>query len=117
VSTSVEQLASAYTRASRTLESFTVANDEASNYGEQLGKVSKNLAALNAAYELQLQGSNEHLKATNTLYEGIQQILGNLNESMDDTRRYRSEISNLASNLEQLNTVYGNMLTAMNVRR
>jgi gliding motility-associated protein GldL len=117
VSSSVEQLASAYTRASRTLESFTTANDEASNYGEQLGKVSKNLAALNAAYELQLQGSNEHLKATNTLYEGIQQILGNLNESMDDTRRYRSEISNLASNLEQLNTVYGNMLTAMNVRR
>src|ERR1044071_1851303 len=117
VSSSVEQLASAYTRASRTLESFSVANDEASNYSEQLSKVSKNLSALNAAYELQLQGSNEHLKATNTLYEGIQQILGNLNESMDDTRRYRSEINNLASNLEQLNTVYGNMLTAMNVRR
>lgn len=117
VSNSVETLASAYTRASRTLESFAVANDEASNYSEQLGKVSKNLSALNAAYELQLQGSSEHLKATNTLYEGIQQILGNLNESMDDTRKYRSEISNLATNLEQLNTVYGNMLTAMNVRR
>jgi gliding motility-associated protein GldL len=117
VSSSVEQLANAYTRASRTLESFSVANDEASNYSEQLSKVSKNLSALNAAYELQLQGSSEHLKATNTLYEGIQGILGNLNESMDDTRRYRSEISNLATNLEQLNTVYGNMLTAMNVRR
>jgi gliding motility-associated protein GldL len=117
VNSSVDQLANAYTRASRTLESFSVANDEASNYSEQLGKVSKNLSALNAAYELQLQGSNEHLKATNTLYEGIQGILGNLNESMDDTRRYRTEINNLASNLEQLNTVYGNMLTAMNVRR
>jgi hypothetical protein len=117
VSSSVDTLANAYTRASRTLESFSVANDEAHNYSEQLGKVSKNLSALNAAYELQLQGSSEHLKATNTLYEGIQQILGNLNESMDDTRKYRSEISNLASNLEQLNTVYGNMLTAMNVRR
>lgn len=117
VSSSVDQLANAYTRASRTLESFSVANDEASNYSEQLSKVSKNLSALNAAYELQLQGSNEHLKATNTLYEGIQTILGNLNESVDDTRRYRSEISTLATNLEQLNTVYGNMLTAMNVRR
>ena len=57
------------------------------------------------------------MKATNTMYEGIQTILGNLNDSMDDTRKYRSEISNLATNLEQLNTVYGNMLTAMNVRR
>lgn len=117
VSSSVEQLAGAYTRASRTLESFALANEESQNYNDQLGKISKNLSALNAAYELQLQGSNEHLKATNTLYEGIQTILTNLNESVDDTRRYRSEINNLATNLEALNTVYGNMLTAMNVRR
>ena len=72
VSSSVDQLANAYTRASRTLESFSVANDEAHNYSEQLGKVSKNLSALNAAYELQLQGTSEHMKATNTMYEGIQ---------------------------------------------
>ncbi len=117
VSSSVDQLANAYTRASRTLEAFAVAGDESSNYSDQLGKVSKNLSALNAAYELQLQGSSEHMKATNSLYEGIQVILGNLNESADDTRKYRSEISNLATNLEQLNSVYGNMLTAMNVRR
>lgn len=117
VSSSVDQLAGAYTRASRTLESFAVANEESQNYNEQLGKISKNLSALNAAYELQLQGSNDHLKATNTLYEGITTILSNLNESVDDTRRYRSEINNLATNLEALNTVYGNMLTAMNVRR
>lgn len=117
VSSSVEQLAGAYTRASRTLETFAIANEESQNYNEQLGKISKNLSALNAAYELQLQGSNEHLKATNTLYEGINTILSNLNESVEDTRRYRSEINNLATNLEALNTVYGNMLTAMNVRR
>lgn len=117
VSSSVDQLAGAYSRASKTLESFASANEESANYNEQLGKVSKNLSALNAAYELQLQGSNEHLKATNTLYEGIQTVLANLNSSVDDTQRYRSEINNLASNLEALNTVYGNMLTAMNVRK
>jgi gliding motility-associated protein GldL len=117
VSSSVDSLADAYSRASKTLESFAVANDEAASYNDQLSKVSKNLSALNAAYELQLQGSNEHLKATNVLYEGIQSILSNLNESVEDTRKYRSEINNLAENLEALNTVYGNMLTAMNVRR
>ncbi|CAN5907098.1 gliding motility protein GldL [soil metagenome] len=117
VSSSVDQLAGAYSRASKTLESFASANEESENYNEQLGKVSKNLSALNAAYELQLQGSNDHLKATNTLYEGIQTVLQNLNSSVDDTQRYRSEISNLATNLEALNNVYGNMLTAMNVRK
>jgi gliding motility-associated protein GldL len=117
VNSSVEQLAGAYSRASRTLESFATANEESANYNQQLGKISKNLSALNAAYELQLQGSNEHLKATNTLYEGIHQILANLNDTMDDTAKYRQEIGNLAQNLEALNNVYGNMLTAMNVRR
>lgn len=117
VNSSVDQLANAYGRASKTLETFAVANEESENYSEQLGKISKNLSALNAAYELQLQGSNEHLRATNSLYEGIGKVLGNLNESLNDTQRYRSEINNLASNLEQLNTVYGNMLNAMNVRR
>jgi len=117
VSSSVDQLAGAYSRASKTLEAFAAGQEESENYSQQLGKISKNLSSLNAAYELQLQGSNEHLKATNTLYEGIQTILTNLNDSMDDTRRYRSEISSLATNLEALNTVYGNMLTAMNVRR
>ncbi len=117
VSGSVEQLAGAYGRAAKTLESFALANEESANYNDQLGKISKNLSALNAAYELQLQGSNEHLKATNTLYEGIGRVLSNLNESLDDTQKYRNEINNLATNLEQLNTVYGNMLTAMNVRR
>jgi gliding motility-associated protein GldL len=117
VSSSVDQLAGAYGRAAKTLESFALANEESQNYNEQLGKISKNLSALNAAYELQLQGSNEHLKATNTLYEGIGRVLSNLNESLDDTTKYRQEINTLATNLEQLNTVYGNMLTAMNVRR
>lgn len=117
VSSSVDQLAGAYSRASKTLESLAIANDDSVTYSEQLGKVSKNLSALNAAYELQLQGSNDHLKATNSLYEGINTVLTNLNESVDDTRKYRTEINSLATNLEALNTVYGNMLTAMNVRK
>jgi len=117
VSSSVDQLAGAYSRASKTLEAFAAGQEESENYSQQLGKISKNLSSLNAAYELQLQGSNEHLKATNSLFEGIQNILTNLNDSMDDTRKYRTEISTLATNLEALNNVYGNMLTAMNVRR
>ncbi len=117
VSSSVDQLAGAYSRASKTLETLAIANDDSITYSEQLGKVSKNLSALNAAYELQLQGSNDHLKATNSLYEGINTVLTNLNESVDDTRKYRTEINSLATNLEALNNVYGNMLTAMNVRK
>jgi gliding motility-associated protein GldL len=81
--------------------------------GEEINKMSKNLTSLNASYELQLQGSNEHLKATNKMYESINSLMANLTESVEDTRRYKQEVSALANNLEQLNRVYGNMLTAI----
>ena len=77
---------------------------------------SKNLSALNASYELQLQGSQEHLEATNKFYAGIEDMMKSLESSVEDTRRYKDEIATLSKQLSALNTVYGNMLSAMNVK-
>ena len=85
-------------------------------YKDQVVTAGKNLAALNAVYELQLQDSNEHLKQTSRFYEGINELMGNLNASLDDTRKYRDEVAHLAQNLSKLNTVYGNMLSAMTIK-
>jgi gliding motility-associated protein GldL len=84
--------------------------------GDSLAQVSKNLNALNATYELQLQGSQSHLEATNKFYGGLADLMQNLHDSVDDTKKYRQEMSTLSTNLTALNTVYGNMLSAMNVR-
>jgi gliding motility-associated protein GldL len=75
--------------------------------------VSKNLAQLNAIYELELQDTNSHLKTMNKFYGSITQAMNNLTESVEDTKRYKTEISDLAKNLSNLNQVYGNMLSAM----
>jgi gliding motility-associated protein GldL len=109
----VSTLSDSYSKAAESLMGLTVNNDESTNFGDQIVKVSKNLAALNASYELQLQGSNEHLKATSKFYDGLSDLMKNLNDSVDDTRRYKEQIAQLSSNLESLNTIYGNMLTAM----
>lgn len=113
----VNDLSSSYSKASESLMGLSMSTSDSQNFGEQLNKVSKNLTALNSVYELQLKGSEEHLRATNKMYESIEQVMSNLSASMDDTKRYKQEISVLAQNLESLNTVYGNMLTAMNVRK
>lgn len=86
------------------------------SYSEQLGIMNKNLTALNAVYELQLQGTNQQIEATKTLYGGLDEIMLNLKQSADDTKRYREEISKLSHNLSAMNTVYGNMLAAMNFK-
>lgn len=118
---SANQLAGSYSKATKALEDFSNSNtgsyQEAQTYAEQLNKVAKNLSALNASYELQLQGSQDHLSATSKLYSGIEDLMGNLNASIDDTKRYRSEIENLSTNLSALNTIYGNMLTALNYKK
>ncbi len=112
-SSSIEKLGNTYNKASEAMSTLANANVDGANYGEELQKVSKNLGALNAVYELQLQGSSEHMKATNKLYDGIAELMKNLNESADDTKRYKTEVAQLANNLTSLNTVYGNMLNAM----
>jgi gliding motility-associated protein GldL len=109
----VESLSDSYSKAAESLMGLAVTNDDSANLGDQIVKVSKNLSALNASYELQLQGSNEHLKATSKFYDGLTDLMKNLNDSVDDTRRYKEQIAQLSSNLESLNTIYGNMLTAM----
>lgn len=116
-SKNVSTLADTYQRAADSMSSLTTANDASFSIGESLNSVSKNLSALNATYELQLQGSRQHLDATNKFYDGLSDLMKNLNDSVDDTKKYRQEMSNLSSNLTALNSIYGNMLSAMNYNK
>ena len=86
------------------------------SYQQQLESMNKNLSALNAVYELQLQGANGHVKESDTLYKGIQGLMKDLSDSAGDTKKYREQITKLNDNLSSLNNVYGNMLSAMNVK-
>jgi gliding motility-associated protein GldL len=116
-SQSVDTLSETYVKATESLTGLSMSNQDGATYGEQLQKVAKNLSELNSVYELQLRGAHEHTQASNRLYEGIESLMSNLQASVSDTQKYKEEMSQLTSNLSSLNTVYGNMLTAMNFNR
>ena len=116
-SQSVDDLSDSYNKASESLTGLSMTNQDGATYGEQLQRVSKNLSELNSIYELQLRGASQHSEATAKLYTGIESLMSNLHESVADTKKYKEEMSQLTSNLTSLNTVYGNMLTAMNINR
>lgn len=97
-------------------DSFSVIEVGGKSYQQQLESLNKNLSALNAVYELQRKGADEHLKESDTLYKGIQGLMKDLSESAGDTKKYREQITKLNDNLSALNNVYGNMLSAMNVK-
>jgi hypothetical protein len=57
------------------------------------------------------------MSQTRGLYADMHNLVQNLSESVDDTKRYKENISELANNLKSLNTVYANMLNAMGTAR
>jgi gliding motility-associated protein GldL len=103
----------AYESAAAVASDLATASADTKKYHEQVQLVSKNLAALNAVYELELQDTNNHLKAMNKFYTNLTDAIKNLNESVEDTQKYKQQMAALAGNLSSLNNVYGNMLSAM----
>ena len=115
VADSMNELNSSSNRAAETLKGLSVGNPGA--YVQHMEKMADNVAALNSVYEMQLKTSNDQVRASGALYDSIAKLVENVGESVEDTRRYKTEMSQLVQNLESLNTVYGGMLTAMNMRK
>ena len=76
--------------------------------------MNKNLSELNILFELQLKETNEFVKKNEQVYSGLDSMIGNLSNSVTETKRYKDEIVKLSDNLTALNNIYGNMLSAMN---
>jgi gliding motility-associated protein GldL len=117
VSAKAEVLGNAYSKAAASIEEISNISGSESNLGDQLDKVSGNLTQLNNLYEMQLEGVSALSKASDDMSNGISNIVSNLQSSVDDTKKYKETMSDLTSNLAALNSVYGNMLSAMNVNK
>jgi gliding motility-associated protein GldL len=111
----VSTLTTSYEKAAQAMNNMSSSHEDVKIYSDQMKSAGKNMGALNAIYELQLQEANSRMKETTKFYDGIQELLGNLNNTVEDTKRYKDEVGKLAKNLASLNTVYGNMLSAMNI--
>lgn len=113
-SETVGGLSEAYIKASASLGAMVVDSGEGISFGDEMKKLGENLTQLNTQYALQLLGTKQFLDASSQLYGGMGELMGTLNESVDDARKYKQEVAQLAHNISSLNTVYGNMLSAMN---
>lgn len=116
VNSSSDDLKKAYQKASNSLSSLNVTSEDGKAFADQLNSVSKNLGAINSIYELQLQKAKGQFESSDKAFSGVNELVTSISGSLEDTRKYKEEISRLANNIEALNNVYGNMLTAMNVR-
>jgi len=116
VTIALDKMKDVYQGAAASVSSFNSAADGTKQFHEQVQVLTKNLGSLNAIYELELQDTNNHLKAMNSFYGNLVQASQTMQGSVDDAKKAHEQISKLAGNLSHLNTIYGNMLTAMQGR-
>lgn len=109
-------MATAFNNSANTMASFNNASESARGFHEQVQVLTKNLGSLNTIYELELKESNNHLKALNSFYGRMAEASQAMMSSVDDANKAKDQISALAGNLTKLNSVYGNMLNAMQGR-
>ena len=109
----LSEVKNAYSNAAAVATDLAGASEGTRNYYEQVQKITQNLAQLNTVYELELQDTNNHLKALNKFYGNLTNAVENLNDSVEDTKAYRENMAALSQNLSRLNNIYGGMINAM----
>lgn len=116
VTSQLDAVKSAYADAATSVGAFAQATSGAQQFHEQIQSLTKNLSSLNTIYELELQESNNHLKALNNFYGKLAEASTAMSNSVEDAKKVQEQIGHLAGNLGRLNSIYGNMLTAMQGR-
>jgi len=110
---SLERINESYANTVEAVSAMSNATGDAKEYHLQVQNVTKNLGALNAVYEMELQDANTHLKSMNQFYGTLGKAMENMIQAGKDTESMQHQVADLTTNLTSLNRVYGNMLNAM----
>jgi hypothetical protein len=79
----------------------------------ELQSMSKSMSALKSLQEVDFSGTQDQIKSMSNFYTKMNEAMADMAKSAEDVKAYKDQMSSLNKNLGSLNTVYGNMLSAM----
>ena len=79
----------------------------------ELQSMSKSLGSLKALQEVDFSKTKDQIQSMGDFYSKMNEAMENMQESVEDTKRYKDQMEVLNKNLKNLNAVYGNVLNAM----
>ena len=82
----------------------------------ELQTMSKSMGSLKALQEIDFTETSQQVKSLGNFYGKLNDAMNSLAETIDDTKTYKENMTTLNTNLNSLNGVYGNILTAMGGR-
>jgi len=83
---------------------------------DELQSMAKSLGSLKALQEVDFSQTGDQLKTMNNFYTRMNDAMAVLNSSVEDTKQYQAQMASLSKNLTSLNAVYGNVLSAYQVK-
>ena len=84
-------------------------------YVEQMQALHHNIGGLNTIYEIQLKGVSSQIDSIDRVNRGIKDIRDMYEKSAASSARYCEETEKMARYMQQLNSVYEKMITAMTI--
>ncbi len=93
--------------------SFSKFNSAFASQSDAASKLGSNMTAISAAYEQQLKGINSQLESTKSVANGLNSISAEIQASVEGVKEYRQQIASLSKTVGELNSIYGNMLSAI----
>ena len=95
-------------------EQMKQVKSQSESYTQQMSAVNKNISALNALYELQINETKDCLESFRSMQGDMSEMLEHVSLSVDNAKLFKQESQQLANNVASLNSVYGNMLSVVN---
>ena len=111
--TALTLMKDAYQNSANSLAGFNGAAEGAKGFRDQVALLTKNMSSLNSVYELELTESKNHLQAMGAFYSKMGDASKVMMSTVEDATKTKENMALLANNLNKLNQVYGNMLSAM----
>ena len=82
-------------------------------YGEQVNNLNRSISAVNSSFELQLKNNQQYQQSYGLLNNEVAALVGDVKKSVDSAAQLSNQMKSLTENVSRLNSVYGNMLTAI----
>lgn len=79
---------------------------------DELQNMSKSLGSLKALQEVDFSETSGQMKSMHNFYTKLNDAMSSLNDTVEDTKVYKEQMTSLNRNLASLNGVYGNVLSA-----
>lgn len=98
---------------SSSIQAFSEFLSKLKNTAEITGYFGQNVAALNQAVEAQINGTTSQVQKTAELQKAYDTLLQQLQATIENTQKYQQQAEQLSKNMAALNSIYGNMLSAM----